>query len=78
MTGTPESTSLTSLQKGLLLVSAIALAVSLFLVRNGASVNAATEHGYTPLHIGSSATMTHKSHHDRHTNHTMIGTQITS
>lgn len=35
MTGTPEGTSLTSLQKGLLLVSAIALAVSLFLVRNG-------------------------------------------
>ena len=35
MTGTPDSTSLTSLQKGLLLVSAIALAVSLFLVRNG-------------------------------------------
>ena len=35
MTGTPESTSLTALQKGLLLVSALALAVSLFLVRNG-------------------------------------------
>ena len=35
MTGTPESSSLTPLQKGLLLVSAIALAVSLFLVRNG-------------------------------------------
>ena len=24
----------------------------MFLVRNGASVNAATAHGYTPLHIG--------------------------
>ena len=35
MTGTPDSTSLTPLQKGLLLISAIALAISLFLVRNG-------------------------------------------
>jgi len=35
MTGTPDSTSLTPLQKGLLLISAIALAISLFLLRNG-------------------------------------------
>lgn len=38
MTDSPTSSSLTPLQKGLLLVAAVALAVSLFLVRNGGAI----------------------------------------